>query len=89
MAAFIVTCDLNRPGGDYVDLIAALKSYPNSWHYQEACWIVGPAESAYAVADHLNRFLDKTDGLFVQRLTEDSACWGFGEAAAKWVAQVT
>ena len=72
MSNYVVAYDLNVPGQDYAKLIEHLETYATHWHCQKSAWIVGPADSAFAVADAAKRFLDAEDVLFVQELTEDS-----------------
>lgn len=85
MPNYIVTYDLNTPGQDYKALIDHLGKYPTHWHFQKSAWIVGPAESAYVLAESARRFLDRNDLLFVQALTADSAWWGYSDDGHKWI----
>lgn len=85
MTNYVVTYDLNTPGQDYASLIEHLKKYPTHWRFQKSAWIVGPADSAYAVADGARRFMDTNDRLFVQALSQDSAWWGYPEGGSKWI----
>lgn len=89
MASYLVAYDLNSPGQNYAALIKHLESYPNHWHIQKSLWIVGPADSAFAVADDAKNFLDSSDALIAQRLTEDSAWWGYDDADTKWLRKMT
>lgn len=85
MANYLVAYDLNKSGQDYSGLIKHLESYPNHWHIQKSLWIVGPANSAYDVADRAKAFLDSNDDLIAQCLTEDSAWWGYDDAGSDWI----
>lgn len=85
MVNYVVAYDLRRPGQNYPELIAYLETFPMHWHFQQSGWIVGPASSAYDLADDIKRFLDDRDLLFVQRLTEDSAWWGYDQAGSDWI----
>lgn len=88
MANYVVTYDLNSPGQNYAGLIKHLESYPDHWHFQKSAWIVGPASSAYAVADAAKEFMDPNDRLFVQRVTGDSAWWGYQKQGSDWLLAV-
>ena len=85
MANFVVAYDLNIPGQNYPELIKHLEGYPDHWHFQKSAWIVGPAASAFEVAEAAKRFLDAKDLLFVQQLTEESAWWGYDKAGNDWL----
>ena len=85
MANYVVTYD-RRPGVDYGPLHDHLRSYPTHWSFQLSAWIVGPADSAYTVADRARHYLDSSDLLFVQALTEDSAWWGYDQQGSDWLA---
>jgi len=86
VAFYVVVYDLKRPGQNYPELIEHLESYPHHWHFQQSGWLVGPAESAYAVADAAKAYLDAKDVIFAQRLTEDSASWGYTPEGNEWIA---
>ena len=88
MANFVVVYDLKRPGQNYPDLFKHLESYSTHWRFQFSAWIVGPAESAYGVAEAARQFLDARDLLFVQALTADSAWWGYDQEGSDWIASV-
>lgn len=85
MANYVIVYDLNKPGQNYPDLIKHLESYSTHWHFQKSGWIVGPSDSAFAVADAAKQFLDAKDLLFVQQLTDDSAWWGYDQAGSDWI----
>lgn len=91
MSAFIVNYDLRRPVQNYPGLIERIESYAYHWPYQKSCWIVGPASSAFEVAENLRQELDSDDVLFVQRLTEDCAWWGYDDPQGRipqWIRAV-
>ena len=88
MSAFVVTYDLGGPLENYPGLISRLQSYVNNWHCQESCWIVGPAQSAFDVAETLRQELGGNDQLFVQRITEESAWWGYPDQLRDWILSV-
>lgn len=79
MANYLVVYDLNNPGQNYDGLIKHLASYPTRWHLQKSAWIVGPAQSATAVAQAAWQHMDRNDKLFVQALTDDAAWGGYSQ----------
>lgn len=87
MANYLVTYD-RKPGVDYGPLHKHLDSYPTHWHLQQSVWIVGPANSAYEVADATKEFLDDKDLLLVQAMTEDSAWWGYDDDGDAWIQSI-
>ncbi len=85
MSSYLVAYDLNTPGQKYEALIDCLNQYPTHWHVQKSVWIVGPANSAYEVAENLRTFLDANDHLIVQAWTEDCAWWGYSPDDTAWL----
>ena len=85
MTNYVICYDLNTPGQDYASLIKHLETYPTHWNFQKSAWIVGPADSAYAVANSAKEFMDSNDLLFVQALTPDSAWWGYDKEGSDWI----
>jgi hypothetical protein len=69
----IVTYDLCTPGKNYDALIDAIKSYPFAERVCLSAWIIRSQENCTAVRDHLLRFMDKNDRLFVAALTGEAA----------------
>jgi hypothetical protein len=87
MANYLVIYD-RKPGLDYGPLHKHLEGYPTHWNFQKSAWIVGPAESAYIVANEARQHLDAKDLLFVQAVTPDSAWWGYDQQGSDWIASV-
>ena len=79
MKNYIICYDLRSRGHDYDALVDYLETYPTRWHVLNSMWIVGPADSALAVAQGVRAHLGKDDKLFVQPLTHESAWCGFDE----------
>ncbi len=81
MGTFMVGYDLNKPGQDYKDLTAKLKSYPAWWHHLDSTWLVVADTSAAAIRDELMALMDSNDHLLVIEVTGDGwASWINGEA---------
>lgn len=89
MKYYLVSYDLRSPGQHYDALIKHLESYPDHWHLQKSLWIVGPALSAYTVAEGARAYCDANDLMFVQNLTQECAWFGYDDAAVNWIQRKT
>lgn len=71
----LITYDLRKPekSEDYNKLIDEIKKYPRWCKLTESCWVINTVESCSAVVDHLSKFLDANDRLFVGALKNDAA----------------
>lgn len=85
MPAYIIGYDLNSPGQDYKDLIAAIKSYGTYWHHLDSTWVVVTDRTAAQIRDHLSPFLDQGDELLVVKSGVESSWKGFNDAGSKWL----
>jgi len=88
VANYLVVYDLNAPGKDYARLIKHLTAYPTRWHFQKSAWIVGPADSAMAVAEAAWTHMDQNDKLFVQAVTEDCAWGGYDQQGTDFLRSI-
>jgi hypothetical protein len=67
MAALLVTYDLKKPGQDYKDFYATIKSY--GWaRLSESSYAIATTEAPKAIMDKLLPYVDKNDTLFVMTL---------------------
>ena len=82
MSVYLVTYDLRMPGRNYNDLYAALDKYANC-HDLESVWFIDTENSSSAIRDHLEKFIDSNDGLFVGKLTQQWS--GYGIRCANWL----
>src|SRR5437879_2887807 len=85
MATYMVGYDLNRPGQDYKELIAALKLYSSWWHCLDSTWIIVTDHTAVQVRDHLSKFLDQNDEILVATIAARAAWRGFNEQCSSWL----
>jgi len=86
MRVYAITYDLNRPGQKYELLYQAIKNLGTHWHFMQNTWLVCTALSAAEVRDHLARYVDSNDKLFVAKVTE--AAWqGFDDNGNRWIKQ--
>lgn len=83
----MVGYDLNKPraNDDYKNLIAALETYAQWWHYLDSTWIVKTDREAAQIRDHLKPYIDDGDELLVVRLSGNWASAGFTEKANTWL----
>jgi CRISPR/Cas system-associated endoribonuclease Cas2 len=72
MAIYIVTYDLNTPGKDYKDLLAAIRKYTDC-HALESAFFVDSAQTAKDIRDSLMKLIDANDSLYVMELQGE---WG-------------
>lgn len=75
MACYIVLYDL-RKQRNYDELYGAIKSFGTWAHILESAWVVVTMESAVEVRDHLLKFADTDDGLFVVKSGKEAAWQG-------------
>lgn len=73
MATHLVSYDLIS-GKNYDKLHTAIKSYGTWAHIHESLWAVVSSDSAVQVRDHLLRYIDHDDRLFVVR-SDGEAAW--------------
>jgi hypothetical protein len=84
MAIYLISYDLNKPGQDYADLIAAIKRLGTWWHYLDSTWVVEHDGPAMTIRDALFPNLDRNDELLVVRLGKDWAWYGRTDAG-QWL----
>ena len=87
MKSYLVGCDLNRPGKNYTELMAAFEQFPLQWHHLDSCWIVKTDWTARQVRDHLKPHVDPTDELLVLELMGEGAWSGFNDEAIAWLSK--
>jgi hypothetical protein len=85
MGTFMVGYDLKKPGQDYKDLIAKLKSYPNWWHYLDSTWLVVANTSVVTIRDELRDLMDSNDCLLVIEVTGDAWASSINKQANDWL----
>ena len=89
MAVYLVSYDLNKPEQDYPALIRAIETYnANNEHFCKVLksqWFLYSNKTAKQIFNHLSRFIDEDDELFVCELNGN--CFGKFNAPrpAKWV----
>ena len=86
MATFMIGYDLNRPGQNYTNLIAAIKGIgPGWWHCLDSTWLVKTEQTAVQIRDKLNPHIDITDELLVAKLSGEGAWVGFDTECSTWL----
>lgn len=86
MATFLISYDLNKPGQDYKDLMAAIKGLSDTWwHHLDSTWLLQHPGPSTAIRDSLKPHLDASDELLVVKLTGEGAWTGFDEKGSKWL----
>lgn len=86
MATKLIAYDLNTPGQNYEDLIAAIKGLGAWWHHLDSTWLVRTSKTTTEVRDELKKHIDSGDELLVVDVTGDARAWaGFNESGRKWL----
>lgn len=87
MRTYLVTYDLMRPGKDYPALFAGIKSAASGgWaHPLDSFWLVNTVLSGEQLRNHLLRFIDKNDKLFVADVGRDWASFGLAPVVVDWL----
>ena len=85
MACYIVSYDL-RKQRNYDALYEAIKSYGTWAHILESLWAIVNSHTAAEVRDHLAKFIDSDDGLFVIKSGREAA-WIGVTGKTEWLKQ--
>ena len=86
MHVYLVEYDLNRPGQNYPELIAAIKSFPEWCHHLRSAWLVVSPLSAENVRSFLLPHIDGGDDLIVVDVSGAAAAWyGFSDQLSGWI----
>ena len=76
MSVLLVTYTLRNQTKDYSPLFTAIKGHTGLWwHYFDTVWIVESNLTADRFAKHLYQFIERSDHLFVVRLTKEHQGW--------------
>jgi hypothetical protein len=67
-----VSYDLDKPGQDYTDLIAAIRKLGGE-RILLSDWLIKGSFTAEQLRDHLTQFMDGNDRIFVAALTGEAA----------------
>lgn len=86
MASFLISYDLIKTK-DYPKLHEAIKSYSNWCHPLESVWIVISNSDAESIRDHVKKYMDSDDKLFVTKLPNpaDAAWRNLSKTASDWL----
>jgi hypothetical protein len=83
MACFIISYDLPA-GGDYADLIAAIKAYGRWAHITKSTWAVVTEAGAPEVRDHLDAYIPAGGRIFVVKSGREAA-WRNCMCSDEWL----
>ena len=84
MATYIISYDLRKPGQNYDQLYEAIKSYGTWARVNESVWAVVTTNTAVQIRDHLLRFIDTNDRLFVIKSGVEAA-WRNSICKNEWL----
>jgi hypothetical protein len=86
MSTYLIGYDLDKPGQDYSDLIAAIKSLGVWWHNLDSTWLVLSDLDDKQIRDQLKTYIDTNDKLLVINVSGDAAAWyGFTDKGSQWL----
>ena len=85
MKKYVITYDLRAPGRDYGKLFEAIQSYPNWCHLVESVWIVWSDRTADEICNHLLKYVDRNDQLWVGGWTGEAAWYGLDTQRSNWL----
>ena len=85
MHVYLVSYDLNVPGQDYDKLMTAIKSFPDSCHALKSQWFVCSSKPVQEVYEHLRKFIDDDDYLFISEVNLDSQVGWLDDPVAAWL----
>lgn len=75
MNTYLVSYDLIRPGKDYSNLIAHLKSYGNWGKPLESVWLIKSSLTAEQVRNAARTHMDGNDKIIVIDVTSRATAW--------------
>jgi hypothetical protein len=83
MSVLLITYDLHRPGQDYPDLLAAIKTYP--WiRLSESSYAIQTDKSPSVIYNELRPSTDTNDYILV--ITLKRPYWGYGlQSVIDWL----
>lgn len=65
MSQYLINYDLMNPGRDYSSLIATIKGYGSWAKICDSCWAISTNSTCVDIRDHLKKYIDPNDRLFV------------------------
>ena len=83
----LISYDLRRPGQDYSELFAAIKSIGNWWHCLDSTWIVRTTLPSTEVRKRLTAHVDANDKVLVTALAGDWASLSLDKQGNDWLRQ--
>lgn len=86
MTVYQISYDLNRPGQDYPEIIAAIKALGPWAQPLKSMWLVDSSRTAHELYAALKSHIDRTDGLLISRVTPDYAGW-LNKSVIEWLQQ--
>lgn len=70
MTSYVVSYDLKQPGRDYEPLWTELKRL-DGHRTLESLWLVAVTNTATELKDHISKFVDANDAIWVLELTKN------------------
>lgn len=83
---YCVSYDLRKSDRNYNDLYTAIKSFGTWWHQTESVWFVKSTNrESSTIREYLKQFIDENDLLFVIRVENNWAGFGFSKEEYNWL----
>ena len=82
---YLVSYDLNAPEQDYPQIIKAIETYDLNCRVLKSQWLIWSNRSAEQIFNHLSRFIDDDDELFVCEVTRNCEGKFNDNRPRKWV----
>ncbi|TGM95977.1 hypothetical protein [Leptospira yasudae] len=85
MSLIMISYDLKGPKRNYTDLIEAIKSEHNWWHYLDSFWLVDSSKSVEYWTKKLNKHIDEDDNLLVMKISIEDYNGHLPQKAYDWI----
>lgn len=82
---YLISYDLNAPEQDYPKIIKAIETYDSCCRVLKSQWLIFSNHSAERIFNHLSRFIDEDDELFVCEVNANCAGKFNGSRPRKWL----
>ncbi len=82
---FIITYDLSSPGRNYEELLKQIKKYPHWAKLCESSYLITSIKNAVEVRDHLKKYIDENDKIYVGAVVAPAAWYGMSDSVSNWI----
>ncbi|QBX93225.1 SinR family protein [Lactiplantibacillus plantarum] len=82
---YLISYDLESSSENYEELITAIKSFGGWADLTQSCWCITSGLSAKSIRNHLVKYINENDKLFVAKLSGEAAWHGFTDDVKTWI----